>query len=196
MRRNTPFPPVRRQPEPEPEPPPTRLALLRQRLARLNARFHSVFLVGAGILIALVALALYDSTQPPPQRLTQRDIDAAVARSMASATPGPSYASLAYEVIHPSLVRVHSLPPGAQSEDKIGVGSGVVIDDSGLILSSLHVVEGAAEIRVFFADGTESEAQVMVRQPENDLVVLSANRGARRPRASHDGRLGLAARRR
>jgi S1-C subfamily serine protease len=173
MPRNTPFPPLRRQPEPE--PPPSRLEMLRERLSRFITRFQAVFILGAGMLLALAALTLYDSTKPPPQRLTQSDIDAAVVRALASTTPGPSYASQVYEIIRPSLVRVHALSSGGDLETGVGVGSGVVIDDSGIILSSLHVVDGAAEVRVIFADGMESEAKIMVRQPEKDLAILSAN---------------------
>jgi S1-C subfamily serine protease len=37
------------------------------------------------------------------------------------------------------------------------------------------VVQGADEIQLTFADGTESSGQVIVEQPENDIAVLSAN---------------------
>ncbi len=59
--------------------------------------------------------------------------------------------------------------------DGRSVGSGVVIVDKGLILTSLHVVEGAGRIRITFADGSESEAHIVNRQPENDLAVLQAH---------------------
>ena len=172
MRQIKSFPPVVRQPKPEPKPPPSRLAALRQRFSRFYTRFHSAFLIGAGMLIALAALLLYDMAKPPPQRLTQRDINAAVARALASATPPPSYASQAYEIIRPSLVRVQALVAKTEAESEVALGTGVVIDDSGTILGSLHVVRDAVEVRVTFADGTESEARVIVRQPENDLAVL------------------------
>jgi S1-C subfamily serine protease len=55
-----------------------------------------------------------------------------------------------------------------------GIGSGVVIVDKGIILTNLHVVEGATGIRVTFADGTRSQARVIGTQPENDLAVLQA----------------------
>ena len=54
------------------------------------------------------------------------------------------------------------------------VGTGVVIVNSGLILTNLHVVRGADRIRVMFADGSESVARVVNVQPENDLAVLQA----------------------
>ena len=62
-------------------------------------------------------------------------------------------------------------------EDRIPqgtVGAGVVIIDDGTILTSLHVVQDAAVVLVTFADGLESQAEVVVRQPENDLAVLKA----------------------
>ena len=55
-----------------------------------------------------------------------------------------------------------------------GVGTGVVIVDKGIILTNLHVVNGARRIGVLFYDGTESDAEVISTQPENDLAVLQA----------------------
>jgi S1-C subfamily serine protease len=39
----------------------------------------------------------------------------------------------------------------------------------------LHVVADASDIQLTFADGTQSSAQVTVKQPENDIAVLRAN---------------------
>ena len=67
------------------------------------------------------------------------------------------------------------LPPGHPGLDlNRSVGTGVVIVDKGLILTSLHVVEGASRITVTFFDGSESEAIVVSRDPANDLAVLQA----------------------
>ena len=69
-----------------------------------------------------------------------------------------------------------ALPPGHPGTDHgRSVGTGVVIVDKGLILTSLHVVEGAKRITVTFADGSESAASVVSTQPENDLAVLKAH---------------------
>lgn len=56
-----------------------------------------------------------------------------------------------------------------------GVGTGVVIKDSGLILTNLHVVGGAQRISVIFADGTESDVTLTGARPEHDLAVLQAS---------------------
>ena len=116
MRQSRPFPPLPPQPPPEPGPPLSRVQLARQALVRAYTRFRSVLLFGAGILIALGTVAAYDMTKPPPQRLTQRDIDRAVERSLATATPRPFFASEVYETIRPSLVQVRALIPGASKE--------------------------------------------------------------------------------
>ena len=70
-------------------------------------------------------------------------------------------------------------PGGAPDENPeikrlTGVGSGVVIVDSGIILTSLHVVANMKRVVVTFFDGSESEAVILSVHPENDLAVLKA----------------------
>ena len=55
-----------------------------------------------------------------------------------------------------------------------GVGTGVVIVDKGIILTNLHVVQGAERIKVRFFDGMEADAVVIGVRPEHDLAVLQA----------------------
>ena len=59
-----------------------------------------------------------------------------------------------------------------------GSGSGVVIDESGLILTNNHVVEGAADggsLSVAFQDGTSTSAEIVGRDPSSDLAVIRVN---------------------
>jgi S1-C subfamily serine protease len=114
--------------------------------------------------------------QPPSRQFTQRDIDAAVLHTLET-KPLPSAAAQAYKVIQPSVVRVRGLGHHDSDEDadtETGVGSGVVIVDTGIILTNLHVVAGAKRVKVVFADGLESDARVAGLQPEQDLAVLQA----------------------
>jgi S1-C subfamily serine protease len=112
---------------------------------------------------------------PAPRRITQKDIDRAVLHTLETQTL-PSPAAKAYEVIQPSVVRVRGLDtdPETGGEFESKVGTGVVVVDKGLILTNLHVVAGAKLVKVVFADGLESEAEVVGAQPENDLAVLQA----------------------
>ncbi|MFT3803191.1 MAG: trypsin-like peptidase domain-containing protein [Burkholderiaceae bacterium] len=62
----------------------------------------------------------------------------------------------------------------ARPDHNSNVGSGVVIVDTGIILTNLHVVAGARRLVVTFFDGQESEAEVVGVQPQNDLAVIRA----------------------
>lgn len=61
-----------------------------------------------------------------------------------------------------------SEPPGARQ----GMGSGVVIDDHGHILTNNHVVENATELKVTFIDGKELIANIVGTDPKTDLAVV------------------------
>lgn len=57
-----------------------------------------------------------------------------------------------------------------------GLGTGVLINADGLILTSLHVVAGATKIDLLFADGTEATGQVITADPAKDIAVLQPSR--------------------
>lgn len=52
------------------------------------------------------------------------------------------------------------------------LGSGVVVDTSGLVVTNNHVIEGMSEVKVAFADKREVEATILLRDPRTDLAVL------------------------
>lgn len=99
----------------------------------------------------------------------------AVAQAMASATPPPAFSEQVYQVIQPSVVAIETKGIDSNGDSNGGLGTGVVIDDSGDILTSLHVVADATDIQLLFADGTKSSAQVTNKMPENDIAVLRAD---------------------
>jgi S1-C subfamily serine protease len=130
------------------------------------------FAFAAGLVVAAALAVGFSLRQEPAAALTQKDIDAAVLHTLETKTL-PSPAARAYEAVRPSVVMVR----GQREDDDDGlrsVGSGVVIVETGIILTNLHVVAGAEKISLRFADGTESEASVVSVQPENDLAVLQA----------------------
>jgi S1-C subfamily serine protease len=152
--------------------------LWQRRLQRLRTQARSAVPFASGLLTALAALLLFNLLVPKPDPLTANEVNDTVAQAMASATPPPAYSSLVYQVIQPALVFIQVETPSEEDEEEEGhgLGSGVVINDSGDILTSLHVVTNATEIELIFADGTESSAQIVVAQPENDIAVLRASK--------------------
>lgn len=57
-------------------------------------------------------------------------------------------------------------------EPQAGLGSGVIISDSGYILTNNHVVEGADEIEVILNDTRKARAKVIGTDPDTDLAIL------------------------
>ncbi len=148
----------------------------RQRLQSLRRRARSALPFASGMLATLVALVLYNLFTPHPHQLTTREINDTVAQALASATAPAAYSAQVYQAIQPSLVLIETQAPGADKADKKeeSLGTGVVIDAAGDILTSLHVVADAKDIKLTFADGTQSGAEVITQQPENDIAVLRA----------------------
>ncbi len=159
-------------PEPAASPPvPTasRLARARVRLLRWRERARTPLLIVLGMVIALGALFAYDVVQPGSPRLTERDMENIAARVMASATPPPSLGSRVYDRIAPSVVLITTRQPTKPDQ---GVGTGVIIDATGTILTCFHVVKDASEITVLFADNTQSVAEIADQDPTQDIAVL------------------------
>ena len=55
---------------------------------------------------------------------------------------------------------------------KMALGSGFIIDPTGLVVTNNHVVEGAQKVTVVFQDGSKHVAKVLGRDPKTDLALL------------------------
>ncbi len=71
-----------------------------------------------------------------------------------------------YERVNPSVVHI---------QHAAGEGSGFVWDTAGHIVSNHHVVAGAGQLAVTFADGSVVEATLVGSNPDSDLAVLQVN---------------------
>lgn len=156
-----------------PPEPPSDWQLFRGWLVRTYHRYRTPALISGNVAIIAIAILVYHLLTPAPQRLTQRDIDRAVDRTLQNTPAPPSYESVAYGIIRPSIVVV-AAKMTEKGATHSSLGTGIVISDKGVILTCLHVVGDAPQVTVVFADGTESDALVTLRQPEKDLAVLSA----------------------
>jgi len=147
-----------------------------QGVARARARFNGLSPYVIGALLVLAAVLLYGLLAPGTPPLTQADVNDSIAKALASVTPPPAYSQLVYQAVEPSVVLIETKgpkPSGATGSGE-GLGSGVVVDAAGDILTALHVVAGATDIQLTFADGSQSAAQVVTREPENDIAVIRA----------------------
>ncbi len=144
----------------------------RQRARRVSASLRSFAMVGVGIAAALVAMFVFSVLNPGPPRITSQDVDNAIANAMASATPRPPAAVGVYEAVAPSIVHISTRFMDDNGNSQQGRGTGIVLDQRGTILTSLHVVRSSLETRVTFADGTQSPAVQIAADQEKDIAVL------------------------
>jgi serine protease Do len=98
----------------------------------------------------------------------------------------------ATQVVEDKKVDMPKLPPGSQLDDMFeeflkrhrqqngegrshrssSLGSGFVIDPSGIVVTNNHVIDGANEIEVIFTDGTKLKAELIGKDAKVDVAVL------------------------
>jgi serine protease Do len=84
----------------------------------------------------------------------------------------------AVDEARPSVVNIHGRKTvrdavtAADARQVNGMGTGVVIDERGYIVTNYHVVEGVARIQVTLHDETELVAQLIAHDPKTDLAII------------------------
>ena len=66
---------------------------------------------------------------------------------------------------------------GDNSRVSKALGSGVIVDPSGLVVTNYHVIDGMTQVKVALSDRREFEAQIVLRDPRTDLAVLRIKGG-------------------
>ena len=127
--------------------------------------------VGAGVFV----LATRDSPRPLDRVEAGTIASGVVDDAMKDLRAEPASSVAVYQQILPSIVAIETerATPSGPGE---GLGTGVVVNANGTIMTAFHVVEGAARIRVTFVDGTRGRADVVQADPDNDTAVLVPTR--------------------
>jgi Do/DeqQ family serine protease len=66
---------------------------------------------------------------------------------------------------------------GDESRVSKALGSGVIVDPSGLVVTNYHVIDGMTQVKVALSDRREFEAEIVLRDPRTDLAVLRLKGG-------------------
>lgn len=162
---------------------------------RPSWRLSSIGVVLGLLLLLPMWVALSDKDSQASRGMSAAEVDKAIQSAFKKQAQEPASVR-AVQRLMPSVVRVvgferqvrrkgaaHPHTGGvadasgkSEPADMIesGVGTGTVINRQGLILTSLHVVQGTDRIQIQFADGSESDADVVNTRPEQDLAVLQA----------------------
>jgi serine protease Do len=75
--------------------------------------------------------------------------------------------------VKPSIVAIKA--PGNNASKKGMVGTGVIVDERGYIITNRHVVAGTSPVSVRLSDDSELAAQIVVTDKNTDLAVLKVN---------------------
>jgi S1-C subfamily serine protease len=135
----------------------------KRRVRWRRLRLPSIIFSALVLLAGTVALL--------PRGMMPDQVGAAIKDAIEAIPPKPGPAE-AYEKIRPSVVLVSA--HSDEGETDPARGTGVIMVESGIILTNLHVVAGARYVEVTFAEGLKSEAEVIGTRPEHDLAVLQA----------------------
>jgi S1-C subfamily serine protease len=127
---------------------------------------------GAALTVAVVANYRNPQAVQPSALLSQpvqQALHLSANEGSSAAAPSGSIAEI-YQKARPGVVEID-----VQSGRESGLGTGVMIDDKGEILTNAHVVSGARNLRVKLADGTSLPATVVGVQEDDDLAIVHAN---------------------
>ena len=77
----------------------------------------------------------------------------------------------------PIFRQFFGVPGGLGNQVQRSLGSGVIVDAGGLIVTNNHVIEGADEVKVSLADKREFEATLVLKDARTDLAILRVKDG-------------------
>jgi serine peptidase DegS len=117
--------------------------------------------VAIGLALAFIAVLVRPeliSRPPPPEDRTTNYADAVAASAPA--------------VVNISTETVYNVPRAPRGLTLTGLGSGVLIDRDGYVVTNWHVIRGVDQIRVQLADGRVVVPKLVGTDPETELALL------------------------
>jgi serine protease Do len=146
-------------------------------LARLNDGHELQPVPVPAAADSITAVAPERPADPAAADTVQQAVDTSRRTAIVRAAERVAPAVVSVNVIRRETVQVRSLwesffmPPGA-ARDVPGLGSGFIMDASGLVLTNEHVVRGATELVVTLRDGRDFEADLIGSDDVTDLALL------------------------
>lgn len=153
------------EPETGPPPPPPR---------RRGGRKGWITLVVVLVLIvaAFGWVTVHNSSKPSVSKADVNKIAGDTTnKAITNLKNEPATGVGIFNSVRPELVVIETGPAGNSHDSSLG--SGVIINTQGQILTALHVVQGGGDILVTFADGSQSSATIQTSDADHDTAVLN-----------------------
>ncbi len=139
-------------------------------------------LLGGGVVVAVIAAAgglgektktvvtTVESAPAAPSNASQRSSGLTPHEAYVRDAPGVAFVTST--VVQKSESSPFNLFGEETQRQGTATGSGIVIDANGTILTNYHVIENAIKVTVSFEKGKSVEAQVVGKDPSDDLAIL------------------------
>jgi S1-C subfamily serine protease len=139
-------------------------------------------LLGGGVVVAVIAVAgglgektktvvtTVESAPAAPSNASQRSSGLTPHEAYVRDAPGVAFVTST--VVQKSESSPFNLFGEETQRQGTATGSGIVIDADGTILTNYHVIENAIKVTVSFEKGKSVEAQVVGKDPSDDLAIL------------------------
>jgi S1-C subfamily serine protease len=138
-------------------------------------------LLGGAVVVAIVAAAgglgsssttttTVQSAPVAPTNASQQSSGLSAHQIYMHDAPGVAFVTST--VVQKSESPFNLFGGGESQRQGVDTGSGIVIDANGTILTNYHVIANAIKVTVSFEQGKTVEAQIVGKDPSNDLAVL------------------------
>ena len=155
------------EPQPAPSSPPPATPPPRRFRRGLLAAVAAVAIAG-GAGSGAVAASLVDHNSQATTAATTANSTS----STATSTQASSTAETVYKQVSPGVVTITATVSSGSRGSGQAIGSGIVLDTNGNILTNAHVIAGARQIQVTFSDGQTVNATLVGSNTTADLAVI------------------------
>ena len=143
----------------------------------VKALFLSLVIITAALFGSMAVACSGTSDAQQTASPTSQSTTAAPKATTAASGDEASAPDL-YDKVSPSVVRITSVTVTRSafgSQQGEALGSGVILDKDGNILTNYHVIQNASQLQVTLVDETTADAQVVGTDPASDLAVIKAD---------------------
>ena len=157
---------VDNEPQPAPSSPPPATPPPRRFRRGLLAAVAAVAIAGGAGSGAVAATLVDHNSQATTAATTANSTS-----STATSTQASSTAETVYKQVSPGVVTITATVSSGRGSGQ-AIGSGIVLDTNGNILTNAHVIAGARQIQVTFSDGRTVNATLVGSNTSADLAVI------------------------